>query len=133
MAITDCPLYVYFTGNLILVINLIISNLISNNVKTPYMDEIFHVTQAQTYCNGNFSEWNDKITTLPGLYLLSSIPARVGHILFNLDNSFFCSIYSLRLTNTILLSFTFILIFKIYNLIHYEEKKQDKVKKESFI
>jgi alpha-1,2-glucosyltransferase len=92
MAITDCPLYVYFTGNLILVINLIISNLISNNVKTPYMDEIFHVTQAQTYCNGNFSEWNDKITTLPGLYLLNSIPARVGHILFNLQNIQFDSL-----------------------------------------
>ena len=131
MAISDCPLYVYVVGNFILIINLIVSNIITKHVPMPYMDEIFHVTQAQTYCEGNFTEWNDKITTLPGLYLLNSIPARLGFILFNLNSSLFCSINSLRLTNTILMSFTFILIFKLYNLIHYEEKKGEKVKSSS--
>jgi alpha-1,2-glucosyltransferase len=33
----------------------------------PYMDEIFHVPQAQAYCNAQFNYWNDKITTPPGL------------------------------------------------------------------
>jgi alpha-1,2-glucosyltransferase len=33
-----------------------------------YMDEIFHVPQSQTYCQGRFNEWNNKITTFPGLY-----------------------------------------------------------------
>lgn len=38
----------------------------------PYMDEIFHIPQAQRYCNGTFCTWDPKITTLPGLYLFSS-------------------------------------------------------------
>ncbi|XP_060079161.1 putative Dol-P-Glc:Glc(2)Man(9)GlcNAc(2)-PP-Dol alpha-1,2-glucosyltransferase [Ylistrum balloti] len=43
-----------------------------NNVQqTPYMDEIFHVPQAQQYCRGNFSSWDPMITTLPGTYLTS--------------------------------------------------------------
>ena len=39
----------------------------------PYMDEVFHVPQAKAYCDGNFSHWDDKITTLPGLYYVSYI------------------------------------------------------------
>lgn len=31
-------------------------------------DEVFHVPQAQKYCEGRFNEWDDKITTPPGLY-----------------------------------------------------------------
>lgn len=30
-------------------------------------DEVFHIPQAQTYCRDNFFEWDDKITTPPGL------------------------------------------------------------------
>lgn len=36
-------------------------------VPDPYLDEIFHIPQAQKYCDGHWSEWNDKITTPPGL------------------------------------------------------------------
>jgi hypothetical protein len=35
-------------------------------------DEIFHVPQAQKYCKGNFREWDQKITTLPGSYLIAA-------------------------------------------------------------
>ncbi|CAK9094465.1 unnamed protein product [Durusdinium trenchii] len=38
----------------------------------PYMDEIFHIPQAQKYCQGQFAEWDPKITTFPGLYLSST-------------------------------------------------------------
>lgn len=31
-------------------------------------DEIFHIPQAQKYCQGKFFEWDGKITTPPGLY-----------------------------------------------------------------
>ena len=119
------PLFVYLTLGLIFAINLSISNLISKHVENPYMDEIFHVTQAQSYCDGNFTEWNDKITTLPGLYLLNSLPARLGVILFNLDSQLLCTTFLLRLTNTILLSFTFVLVFNLYNQIHYDEQNKD--------
>ena len=36
-------------------------------------DEIFHVPQAQKYCNGNFRSWDPMITTPPGLYVHNSI------------------------------------------------------------
>ncbi|KAK9399500.1 dol-P-Glc:Glc2Man9GlcNAc2-PP-Dol alpha-C2-glucosyltransferase-like [Crotalus adamanteus] len=39
--------------------------------RAAYMDEAFHVPQAQAYCAGRFQQWDPMITTLPGLYLLS--------------------------------------------------------------
>ena len=41
------------------------------SVPEPYMDEPFHVKQTQEYCAGNWSVWDEKITTFPGLYLLA--------------------------------------------------------------
>ncbi|KAJ7275481.1 glucosyltransferase [Mycena haematopus] len=40
-------------------------------VSEPYMDEPFHIPQAQAYCRGEFDVWDPKITTPPGLYILS--------------------------------------------------------------
>jgi alpha-1,2-glucosyltransferase len=37
----------------------------------PYMDEIFHVRQLGKYLEGDFASWDQKITTLPGLYFLT--------------------------------------------------------------
>lgn len=37
----------------------------------PYMDEVFHARQTWKYLTGRFYEWDDKITTPPGLYLLA--------------------------------------------------------------
>lgn len=36
-------------------------------VPEPYLDEIFHIPQARRYCQGRWLEWDDKITTPPGL------------------------------------------------------------------
>ncbi|KAL1896957.1 glucosyltransferase [Ceratocystis pirilliformis] len=58
-------------------------------------DEIFHVPQAQTYCRGRFLEWDDKITTPPGLYLLSILAMKV-RLLFVGDP---CSAFMLRSFN----------------------------------
>ncbi|KAF2740727.1 alpha-1,2 glucosyltransferas-like protein alg10 [Polyplosphaeria fusca] len=44
--------------------------LVDEQVPAPYLDEVFHVPQAQRYCNGDWS-WDPKITTPPGLYLIS--------------------------------------------------------------
>ncbi|XP_046481620.1 dol-P-Glc:Glc(2)Man(9)GlcNAc(2)-PP-Dol alpha-1,2-glucosyltransferase isoform X1 [Neodiprion pinetum] len=38
-----------------------------------YIDEIFHVPQTLRFCNRNFFEWDQKITTLPGLYLMAVV------------------------------------------------------------
>ncbi|CAI2189507.1 12511_t:CDS:2, partial [Funneliformis geosporum] len=49
-----------------------IASLVNNFVRGPYMDEIFHIPQAQQYCKGKYDEWNPKLTTPPGFYLLST-------------------------------------------------------------
>ena len=49
----------------------VVGDLVSQKVGEPYMDEIFHVPQARSYCAGNFTHWDNKITTLPGLYVFS--------------------------------------------------------------
>ncbi|XP_059614401.1 putative Dol-P-Glc:Glc(2)Man(9)GlcNAc(2)-PP-Dol alpha-1,2-glucosyltransferase [Phlebotomus argentipes] len=37
------------------------------------IDEEFHLRQGIHYCNGNFSVWDPKITTFPGLYVYSTV------------------------------------------------------------
>ncbi|KAF2161619.1 glycosyltransferase family 59 protein [Zasmidium cellare ATCC 36951] len=64
---------------------------VNHAVKEPYLDEVFHVRQAQHYCNGNFEIWDPKITTPPGLYVLSYLFKPVLG----------CSITSLRGINAI--------------------------------
>ena len=44
-----------------------IAALVDSIVPDPYMDEIFHVPQAQHYCRGDFLTWDPMITTPPGL------------------------------------------------------------------
>ena len=38
-------------------------------VPGPYMDEEFHLRQTLTYLAGNWTQWDPKITTPPGLYV----------------------------------------------------------------
>ncbi|CAG8471450.1 451_t:CDS:2 [Scutellospora calospora] len=49
------------------VLNKFVANLVNTVVPNPYMDEIFHISQAQKYCEGNYFEWDPKLTTPPGL------------------------------------------------------------------
>ncbi|KAL8957455.1 MAG: hypothetical protein Q9193_005275 [Seirophora villosa] len=44
---------------------------VETTVPKPYLDEFFHVQQAELYLQGRFTEWHPKITTPPGLYLVS--------------------------------------------------------------
>ena len=44
-----------------------IASLFNSVQPDPYMDEVFHVHQAQNYCLHNFTHWDSMITTLPGL------------------------------------------------------------------
>ncbi|KAF7792471.1 hypothetical protein EIP86_003510 [Pleurotus ostreatoroseus] len=57
---------------------------VNSMVTEPYMDEPFHVPQAQAYCNGDFEYWDPKITTPPGLYILSVILKRIFMLKCNL-------------------------------------------------
>ncbi|KAL9931944.1 hypothetical protein V8E36_009259 [Tilletia maclaganii] len=44
--------------------------LVNRTVPEPYLDEIFHIPQAQAYCEGKWDVWDPKLTTPPGLYLV---------------------------------------------------------------
>ncbi|KAH9982705.1 glucosyltransferase [Lactifluus volemus] len=63
---------------------------LNNQVTEPYMDEPFHVPQVQAYCNGDWSYWDPKITTPPGLYILT--------VLLKTVFVFKCRLPTLRLT-----------------------------------
>ncbi|GMF19880.1 unnamed protein product [Phytophthora lilii] len=92
---------------------------VNHVVPEPYMDEIFHVPQAQKYCQGRFGalrpipmgwiavlssgycgadEWDPKITTFPGLYLVSTLYAKTVATLGWGD---FCSTAVLRSVNVL--------------------------------
>ncbi len=71
-----------------------------------------------------FSKWNDKITTLPGLYLLSTPIFRLISHLFKIDDvKSICSTEMLRLFNVGLATLNFIVIYKIFS--YFESTKTD--------
>ncbi|KAH7391557.1 alpha-1,2 glucosyltransferase-like protein alg10 [Cadophora sp. MPI-SDFR-AT-0126] len=47
-------------------------------VREPYLDEVFHIPQAQAYCNGRYDVWDPKLTTPPGLYIFSTLYAKLS-------------------------------------------------------
>ncbi|KAI4602563.1 glucosyltransferase [Pestalotiopsis sp. 9143b] len=48
-------------------------NMVNVFVPKPYMDEIFHIPQAQVYCEGKYTQWDDKITTPPGFIIWARV------------------------------------------------------------
>ncbi|KAK7957221.1 DIE2/ALG10 family protein [Apiospora aurea] len=50
---------------------------VNASVPSPYLDEFFHIPQTQVYCQGKYFQWDDKITTPPGLYLAAIAWARL--------------------------------------------------------
>ncbi|KAI0006240.1 glycosyltransferase family 59 protein [Xylariaceae sp. FL0662B] len=71
--------------------------LVTRHAPEPYLDEVFHIPQAQVYCDGKYGVWDDKITTPPGLYALT--------ILWNKLSGLSCSVYHLRLFNVDVISY----------------------------
>ncbi|CAI5730465.1 unnamed protein product [Hyaloperonospora brassicae] len=68
-------------------------------VPDPYMDEIFHIPQAQHYCQDRFHEWDPKLTTFPGLYLVSTLCTRA--LSWMNGGAFYCSVSMLRSLNVV--------------------------------
>lgn len=50
---------------------------VQKRVTSPFIDEIFHLKQCQKYCQYKFQEWDNKITTPPGLYAIGFIWANL--------------------------------------------------------
>ncbi|KAG8981857.1 glucosyltransferase [Tulasnella sp. JGI-2019a] len=80
------------------VMNAATARLVNKMVPDVYMDEPFHITQAQAYCRGEWSTWDPKITTPPGLYILSVAQNYILRLTCNVPN--------LRLTNFLFLQIT---------------------------
>lgn len=97
------------------------------------MDEIFHIPQAQNYCHGNYYFWNDKITTLPGLYFFSQFFLTFFSSIKKVAVADVCSVLELRLTNAVFIMLSFIFIYLIVenesknkNVNKIETKKEKK-------
>ncbi|KAI6351584.1 glucosyltransferase [Pyricularia grisea] len=66
--------FIYRTGLFLVTISACIwLAIVNTKVPEPYLDEVFHIPQADKYLQGRWSEWDDKITTPPGLYLISYV------------------------------------------------------------
>ena len=100
-----------------------VGHLVNKEVPQPYMDEIFHVRQAQHYCARNFTVWDPKITTLPGLYLLSVGTLEPASLLCSwlglpLTRAQLCSLPGLRAGNLLLSLVNLVLIHSLTGQLH---------------
>ncbi|KAK4541244.1 hypothetical protein LTR36_008160 [Oleoguttula mirabilis] len=96
---------------------------VNRTIPEPYLDEVFHVRQAQQYCNGNFHDWDPKITTPPLLYLLSYAVSRKDFLRdrFGIDLGLpllGCDIFALRAINAIGLVLLAVLLVRLYSNRH---------------
>ncbi|KAI5119916.1 hypothetical protein M0805_000881 [Coniferiporia weirii] len=93
--------------------NVMLLREVNRIVSEPYMDEPFHVPQAQAYCRGEWSAWDPKITTPPGLYIMSIFLSKLF--------VFKCTLPILRLTPLVtLLSLPLILT----RLLSYQRRER---------
>lgn len=105
-----------------------------------FIDEIFHITMTEQYLDGDWTTWDPKITTPPGLYILGYFQGKLGSILPWINGR---SLLWLRLVNTFggtvvlpyMLNHLFILnpigfwqsslilspIFYIFNFVYYTD------------
>ncbi|EGF82982.1 hypothetical protein BATDEDRAFT_21258 [Batrachochytrium dendrobatidis JAM81] len=95
----------------------VMTALINQRVPDSYMDEIFHVPQAQQYCTGVFDQWDSKLTTPPGLYLVS-LGFHKLWIAFLQTPISGCSVLQLRSVNAAFGIATLPVIFNLIPLIH---------------
>ncbi|KAK9154287.1 hypothetical protein Sjap_001767 [Stephania japonica] len=103
---------------IVILCTLPISLMVNRIVPEPYMDEIFHVPQAQQYCRGDFKTWDPMITTPPGLYYLSLVhiaPLFPGMWYLKVVSSFseLCSAAILRSINCVLAVICGVLVYEI--------------------
>ncbi|XP_067172089.1 dol-P-Glc:Glc(2)Man(9)GlcNAc(2)-PP-Dol alpha-1,2-glucosyltransferase isoform X4 [Apteryx mantelli] len=90
--------------------------------RAPYMDEAFHVPQAQAYCEGRFQQWDPMITTLPGLYLVSVGIAKPAAWLFGWPGGIACSTAMLRFINLLFSVGNFYLLYLLLSKMHPKNK-----------
>ncbi|XP_030643074.1 dol-P-Glc:Glc(2)Man(9)GlcNAc(2)-PP-Dol alpha-1,2-glucosyltransferase [Chanos chanos] len=105
-------------------ISCLLFSVITREQRDPYMDEIFHVPQAQRYCQGKFSEWDPMITTLPGLYLVSIGVIKPVVWLADLTGKVVCSTAMLRFVNLLFNCGNLYLLYLITCKVHQKDKSR---------
>ncbi|CAL1527084.1 unnamed protein product [Lymnaea stagnalis] len=113
------------TLSIVLFVSGAIFQFIQQVQKEPYMDEIFHVPQAQQYCSFNFTSWNPMITTLPGLYLSSLILIFPLASFYGGSLSEFCTTQNLRACNIAFCTGNFILLFLLCRKLNDNNKDKN--------
>ncbi|XP_048410334.1 dol-P-Glc:Glc(2)Man(9)GlcNAc(2)-PP-Dol alpha-1,2-glucosyltransferase [Stegostoma tigrinum] len=108
------------SGNFL--VSSVVFSAISRVQRAPYMDEIFHVPQAQRYCGGRFSEWDPMITTLPGLYLVSTGIIKPVSWLMGWTETVVCSTGMLRFINLLFNTGNLYLLYLLLCKIHQKDK-----------
>lgn len=88
--------------------------------REPYMDEIFHVPQAQKYCDCKFDEWDLKITTLPGLYFISFACLRALAYALGHELDVVCTTFFLRMINVLFFMGNVLLLRQILVKLHWD-------------
>jgi len=96
----------------------LLAYVVQQYVPDPYMDEVFHIRQTQQYCQGNFDIWDDKITTPPGLYLISTGLAKLLTFVLGGPEVTYCNPFILRQTNVFFGVLTFQIILLLSKKLH---------------
>ncbi|KAM9824012.1 dol-P-Glc:Glc(2)Man(9)GlcNAc(2)-PP-Dol alpha-1,2-glucosyltransferase [Neosynchiropus ocellatus] len=102
---------------------------ITREQREPYMDEVFHIPQAQKYCQGKFNEWDPMITTLPGLYLVSVGVIKPVVWLADLTGDIVCSTAMLRFINLLFNCGNLYLLYLLVCRLHLKEKARGTFRK----
>ncbi|RCK57827.1 Dol-P-Glc:Glc(2)Man(9)GlcNAc(2)-PP-Dol alpha-1,2-glucosyltransferase [Candida viswanathii] len=71
------PVYKYSCMTLFVGFSLFVFQKVKEIAPEPYIDEIFHLRQCQAYCDYKFTQWDDKITTPPGLYTIGFVYSKL--------------------------------------------------------
>lgn len=103
-------------------ISCLVFSRVTREQREPYMDEIFHIPQAQKYCQGKFSEWDPMITTLPGLYLASVGVIKPIVWLADVSGDVVCSTAMLRFINLLFNCGNLYLLYLLICKLHQREK-----------
>lgn len=81
----------------------------------PYMDEVYHVPQAQRWCRSEFGYWDPKITTFPGTYLISFLVSRLN------ITDLSCSLFDLRMHIACMAFVLFIALYRCRQILFPHE------------
>uniref|UniRef100_A0A2C9JD25 Dol-P-Glc:Glc(2)Man(9)GlcNAc(2)-PP-Dol alpha-1,2-glucosyltransferase n=2 Tax=Biomphalaria glabrata TaxID=6526 RepID=A0A2C9JD25_BIOGL len=103
----------------------VIFQLVQKAQNNPYMDEIFHIPQAQQYCRSNFSHWDPMITTLPGLYITSFLSLNIIRSFSGVSLVDLCTTQNLRAMNLLFCIGNFAILFILGKKLNEKSKGKD--------